>query len=206
MMKYTALFALIIFLSAGCGGQNQENESDSESVDTTSASEQSTNTELPDGSEKMVVEESTQTLEEMSIIHKREFSNPGSTDVFTLDFEGDKLATSTAVFRIKKENGEVIYEDRFEAKFLTGQLDQTIPVDEELIREKAKQFFSPDKFKPVKRSEIPFDPNFVTKEVYEEVMSDPDRLAYYYVTGYENVRTLAYSNKLGKVVLLFNCC
>ena len=75
------------------------------------------------------------------------------------------------------------------------------------IKDKLDKFFNEDNFhQPAIAANDSFDEDYTKKEIWDDIISDRTAIGFYYLIGEEDGRHIAYSKKLGKVVLYYNCC
>ena len=78
---------------------------------------------------------------------------------------------------------------------------------ENFIKSRVLEFFDEKNFKtPAIKSDEVFDEDYSDKDIWESIKNDKHAIGFYFLIGEEDGRSIAYSKRLKKVVLYFNCC
>ncbi|PXY03075.1 hypothetical protein DF185_03010 [Marinifilum breve] len=138
------------------------------------------------------------------------FSHPDKKDEFYIMIEGSSILKGNVRFTITNYNRIKIYEEEFPAIFLIGHglpFEASEIEKENFIKKRISEFFNEDNFSsPAISAEDTFDEDYSNKEIWEDIKSDQTAIGFYYLIGEGDGRSIAYSKKLKKVVMYFNCC
>ncbi|MFM9838283.1 MAG: hypothetical protein ACKVOQ_08475 [Cyclobacteriaceae bacterium] len=138
------------------------------------------------------------------------FSSPGDKDTFKITVTGQSIKSGHFRFQIITKDGEIILDENFETTMLLDYGLKTNPTDqetEEYIKTRIDKLFSDDNFHQPAISKLDtFDEDYSDKEIWDDIISDQTSIGFYYLIGEEDGRQIAFSKKLGKVVLYYNCC
>ena len=139
------------------------------------------------------------------------FSHPIKSDEFHIYIIGsNSILEGTVIFTIKDYNGTVIYTEKFPANELLGyHTDYHNKKDEkeDFIEKRITEFFDQENFyNPAIKENDNFDSDYSNLEIWEDIRSDSTAIGFDYLIGEEDGRRIAYSKKLKKVVMYFNCC
>src|SRR5690349_12656942 len=147
-----------------------------------------------------------------SILYRKEivhsFSSPNDRDSFKIYVTGPSIVEGQVTFQIKTSEGQMILNEKYSSNyFLDYDFDRTLGTEEDYIKKRIDSFFDEKHFKqPAITADEPFDENYSKKEIWEDIKSDKSSIGFSYLIGKEDGRHIAYSKKLGKVVMYFNCC
>ncbi len=149
-----------------------------------------------------------------SILYKNEvshnFSNPKTLDQFQLTIKGKSLLDSETIFTIKNADGITLFSETFPSTDLIGYgllYDTTRKQQEDYILKRAKNFFNEDKFfARAINSKDEFDADYSDLEIWNDIKSDSTAIGFSFLIGEENMRFIAFSKKLKKIVVYFCCC
>lgn len=141
------------------------------------------------------------------------FSSPSKKDEFHIIITGKSLLKGKVVFTITNSAGKNLLREEFDANYLlgydfTGNINSQKETDA-FIQKRIKEFFSEEKFSvPAIEDDTIFEDQsyYIDKETWEEVKSNKEAIGFYYLLGKEDGRHIAFSNKKGKVVMVYNCC
>jgi hypothetical protein len=140
----------------------------------------------------------------------RPFSNPKSTDKFSISIQGKTILEGNAVFTIVTKKGVEIHSEIFPSKYLLNRHDIAGMNNgelEELIKKEIKEFFTPNKFlKPAINSEDTFDSDYSKEEIWNEVKHNSKSIGFSYHYAEISDLRLAYSNKYRISLIYFSCC
>ena len=85
--------------------------------------------------------------------------------------------------------------------------DPTSSETEDYIKNRIDNFFNEDNFhQPAISKNDSYEEDYSKKDIWDDISSDETSVGFYYLIGEENGRHVAYSKKLKKVVVYFNCC
>ena len=149
-----------------------------------------------------------------SVLYKSEslhyFSSTTDKDSFKIVVTGQSLKKGQFRFQIITKDGLSILDEDYKTTMLldyglkNNSADKEI---EEYIRTRIDNFFSNDNFhQPAISSSETFDEDYGKKEIWDDIIADQTSVGFYYLIGEENGRHIAFSKKLGKVFLYYNCC
>jgi hypothetical protein len=149
-----------------------------------------------------------------TILYKSEtvhyFSSPGSKDTFEITLTGQSIKSGQFRFQIITKDGEIILDENYETTMLLDYGLKPNPTDketEEYIKTRIDKFLADDNFhQPAIANSDTFDEDYSDKEIWDDIISDQTSIGFYYLIGEEDGRQIAFSKKLGKVVLYYNCC
>lgn len=158
--------------------------------------------------------EEQKTVDKESILYRKDilhhFSSTVDKDSFKIFLTGKSIQDGQIKFQIIKKDGLKILDETFS---VTAFLDYGLKENannkerEEYIKDKLDKFFNEDNFhQPAIAANDSFDEDYTKKEIWDDIISDRTAIGFYYLIGEEDGRHIAYSKKLGKVVLYYNCC
>jgi len=158
--------------------------------------------------------EEVKTRDNDSILYAKEmlhnFSSAVSKDAFKIYVTGQSINDGQIKFQIINNDGLVLLDERFaSSRFLDYGLNanSTDQEKEEYIKGKIDKFFNPDNFHtPAISATDKFDEDYSRKTIWDDIISDQTSIGFYYLIGEEDGRHIAYSKKLGKIVMYYNCC
>lgn len=139
------------------------------------------------------------------------FSSSETSDEFKLELIGETILSSIAILTISNEEYGEIYHEEFAAEDLIGwgmddSTDQSDAAKELYIFKRVNEFFDEKNFpNPAINAKEEFDSNYGIKEYWQDIKDDK-AIGFHYYIGKEDGRWIAFSRKLKKVVLYFNCC
>lgn len=138
------------------------------------------------------------------------FSDPVTKDVFRLTLTGRSLMKSQAIFEITNSRGASIYYKKFEGALLLDMVeneDISLIQKEDYIRKRVRNFFDEKNFlKPAIKVKDKTDSDYSNMEIWNEIRDNRNAIGFSYLLSYENHRKIAWSNKLKKTVIYWNCC
>lgn len=140
------------------------------------------------------------------------FSSPDKKDEFYICLQGESLMDATFIFTITNPEGVEIYREEFPSIFLIGYdlaggINATKRNQKNFIKYRVRHFFDEENFLiPAINSDQEFDEDYSDEDIWNGIKSDQNTIGFYYLIGEEDGRKIAYSRKLKKVVLYFNCC
>lgn len=148
-------------------------------------------------------------LIEKRIMH--EFSQCGKKDEFYVCIKGKSVSEGKVIFKIKSYRGVEILKEEFPSYLLMDYGfvgDQNSKADrEDYMKKRIIEFFYEKKFStPAIKLGENFDKAFSNKEIWDDIKSDQTAIGFHYLIGEEDGRSIAFSKKIGKVVMYFNCC
>jgi hypothetical protein len=149
-----------------------------------------------------------------SVLYKGEtlhyFSSTTDKDSFKIIITGQSIKDGQFRFQITTNGGQVILDESHETTMLLGHGLKANPTDnetEEYIKTRIDNFFNEDNFhQPAIGANDKFDEDYSEKEIWNDIIADQTSVGFYYQIGEEDGRHIAFSKKLGKVVLYYNCC
>jgi hypothetical protein len=149
-----------------------------------------------------------QTLCTQSLSHA--FSEKNKKDVFRITLTGDSILTGTVQFEIINYKKQTIFTQSFPASLLLNyevSSSATVKEKERFIKQRVKEFFYEENFRyPAVHPDDKFNQEYTTKKYWDAIKADKSAIGFYYLLGEEDGRSIAWSKKLKKVVLYFNCC
>jgi predicted DNA binding CopG/RHH family protein len=138
------------------------------------------------------------------------FSKHNKMDVFKISLTGDSILTGNIRFEIISYKNKKIYNVTFPSiQLLNYDIAPTASdrEKEQFIKQRMKEFFSEENFKkPAIDPDHKFDNEYSDEESWVAIKEDPTAIGFYYLVGEEDGRSIAWSKKLGKVVLYYTCC
>jgi hypothetical protein len=149
-----------------------------------------------------------------SILYGREvlhnFSSSLEKDTFKIYATGPSIIDGQIKFQIISNEGLVILDEVFPpTSFLDYGLKEN-PTDsdkEEYLKGRIEKFFNEDNFhQPAISAESAFDEDYTKREIWDDIISDQTAIGFYYLIGDEDGRHIAFSKKLKRVVVYYNCC
>jgi hypothetical protein len=149
-------------------------------------------------------------LAELKRVHA--FSDPNKLDSFEIKAEGLNILNSQVTFRIISFNGKEIYSISFPSTDLIGMglqrgVNASKKEQEKYILKRIHDFFDEKNFSvPAIKDSEEFEDEYGTIEIFTDIKSDKTAIGFHYLIGEEDGRKIAYSKKLKKVLLYFNCC
>mgnify|MGYP006253084003 CR=1 FL=1 len=148
-----------------------------------------------------------------SVTHTRLFSNSTNKDTFKLKVKGDDILKSRIFFTITTSKGDVIHTESFDGYSLIDYRlteEKANPNDDDrraYIQQRMQHFFDDENFLvPAIKAEEEFESQYSNKAFWEDIKNDNNAVGFYYLIGEEDGRSIAYSKKMKKVVMYFNCC
>ncbi len=138
------------------------------------------------------------------------FTSTTDKDTFRITLTGQSIKNGQFKFQIiSKDKGVVLNED-YEATMLLDYGLKPNPTEKELedyIKIRIDQFFIEDNFRQpaISRTDT-FDEDYGEKEIWDDIIADQTSIGFYYLIGEEDGRHIAFSKRLGKVVMYYNCC
>jgi len=149
-----------------------------------------------------------------TILYKSEtvhyFSSPGDKDTFKITVTGQSIKSGQFRFQIITKDGEIILDESYETTMLLDYGLKPNPTDketEEYIKTRIDRFLTDDNFhQPAISKSDTFDEDYSDKEIWDDIISDQTSIGFHYLIGEEDGRQIAFSKKLWKVVLYYNCC
>lgn len=145
-------------------------------------------------------------LYKKAILHS--FSAPVDMDSFSIYITGQSIKNGEINFQIKTSKGQLILDEKYPSVYFVDYgFDKTLGTEEEYIKKRVDSFFDEKRFKqPAITADEIFDEDYSDKEIWDDIKSDKSSIGFSYFIGDEDGRYIAYSKKMGKVVLYFNCC
>ena len=138
------------------------------------------------------------------------FSSLVEQDSFKIHITGPSIKEGLVKFQIIKKDGEILLDEEFSTTFLLdyGVKDNATDQEkEEYIKGRIDTFFNENNFRqPAIDAKAIFDENYSKREIWDDIISDQTAIGFKYLLGKEDGRHIAYSKKLKKAVLYFNCC
>jgi hypothetical protein len=149
-----------------------------------------------------------------SVLYKSEalhyFSSATDKDSFKIIATGQSIKDGKFKFQIITKDGRAILDENYETTMLLNYGLKSNPTDneiEEYIKTRIDNFFNDDNFhQPAIVANDKFDEDYTKREIWDDIVSDQRSVGFYYLIGEEDGRYIAFSKKLGKVVLYYNCC
>jgi len=149
-----------------------------------------------------------------TVLYKNEviqyFSSTADKDTFKIIVTGQSIKDGQFRFQIITKDGEIILDENYETTMLLDYGLKPNPTDketEEYIKTRIDNFFTDDKFhQPAISKFDTFDEDYSKKEIWDDIISDQNSIGFYYLIGEEDGRHIAFSKRLRKVVLYYNCC
>lgn len=149
-----------------------------------------------------------------SVLYKSEtlhyFSSTTDEDSFKIIVTGQSIKDGQFKFQITSKDGQVILDESYETTMLLDYGLKANPTDneiEEYIKTRIDKFFNGDNFnQPAIVANDKFDEDYTKREIWDDIISDQTSVGFYYLIGEEDGRHIAFSKKLRKVVLYYNCC
>lgn len=147
----------------------------------------------------------------LTTFKKHYFSSKQSPDTFRMVLNGENLTKAVVTFTILNPKGMVIYTVTFPAQYLIGyeilEENPTRKQQEDVIKRRVKEFFLDKNFKsPAITADEEFEEDYAEKSIWQDIKSDKTAIGFYYLIGEEDMRWIAYSKKIKKVVVYHNCC
>lgn len=139
------------------------------------------------------------------------FSNLKSKDNFILKLTGSSIRNATGTFIIINSNSDTLFYEEFNSIDLVGYglsgADTTSFAIEEYISKRVSTFFDSKNFmSPALNTNSKFDSDEADSLSWFSVKEDTESVSFYFLIGEENMRAIAFSKKLGKVVVIHSCC
>ncbi len=149
-----------------------------------------------------------------TVLYKSEtlhyFSSTVDKDSFKINVTGQSLKNAKFRFQIITKDGQSILDENYETTMLLDYGLKNNPTDKEIdeyIKNRIDEFFNEDNFhQPAISKTDTFDEDYSEKEIWDDIIADQTSVGFYYLIGEEDGRQIAFSKKLGKVVLYYNCC
>lgn len=143
---------------------------------------------------------------------KHQFSQTDKKDEFYICVKGESLLKGKAIFTIRNSAGIEIFREEFPSINLIGYdlpqgIGASVKDQENFIKSRVLEFFDEKNFKTpaIKLDEV-FDEDYSDKDIWESIKNNKNAIGFYFLIGEEDGRSIAYSKRLKKVVLYFNCC
>ncbi len=143
------------------------------------------------------------------------FSQPGVLDTFRLTVTGKDFLRAQVSFEIRSGAG-VIYREQFDSNYLIGygieaKADSSGSINDSIrvayIQDRLRDFFNDKNFRtPAIKPGAVFEPQYTSRELFDELKVRPEASSFYYLLGKEDGRYIAWSKKSGKVMMFYNCC
>jgi hypothetical protein len=144
----------------------------------------------------------------MEALHN--FSSIVDKDTFKITVYGKSLNDGKFRFQIVASSGKPILDETYET---TRLLDYSLKANatdieiEDHIKARIDKFFNEDNFnQPAISRDATFDEDYSEREIWDDLVADQTAVGFYYLIGEEDIRRIAFSKKLGKVVMYYNCC
>jgi hypothetical protein len=142
---------------------------------------------------------------------KHVFSDKDTMDQFYICIKGKTIHDGTVTLRITKGNGVVLLNEEFPSYLLMGYDYEgdvnSRPDREKFMISRIKSFFDDKHFaSPAIQPDDKFDENLSDKDIWDEISADKNNVGFFYILGEGDGRKIAYSKKMNKAVLYFNCC
>ena len=159
---------------------------------------------------KFLTSDSSSILKTNCVAHK--FSHPDKLDTFIVYIKGKTILDGEVTFIIKDFNGVEIFKETFPSKYLIDfGLDNGSSESENnktiYIEQRITKFFEEENFiEPAIKLNEEYIEDYSDKAVWEDIHSDQTSIGFHYLLGEEDNRLIAYSKKMKKVVIYFNCC
>lgn len=138
------------------------------------------------------------------------FSHPEIKDKFHISIVGNSIIEGNVIFTIKDYNDIEIFKEEFPARYLIGyELDNEASTfeKEKFIKKRIIEFFKEDNFSsPAIHADDEFDEDYSKRKIWKIIIEDQSTIGFFYKIGEEDLRWIAYSKKLKKVVMYYNCC
>ena len=138
------------------------------------------------------------------------FSSTTEKDEFSIRLTGQSIMEGQFRFQIVTSGGQLLLDESFPTPWLldhgfTGKV--TDKEAEQYIKARVDSFFVEKNFhQPAIAANDEFDGDYSRRETWDDIISDPSAIGFYYLVGKEDGRSIAFSKKQGKVVRYFNCC
>ena len=149
-----------------------------------------------------------------TVLYKSEtlhyFSSTTDKDSFAIIVTGPSIKDGQFRFQITTKDRQLILDESYETTMLLDHGLKGNPTDneiEEYIKARIDKFFDESNFHQpaISKTDI-FDEDYGKKEIWDDIRGDQTSVGFYYLIGEEDGRQIAFSKKLGKVVLYYNCC
>lgn len=142
------------------------------------------------------------------------FSDSVKLDTFKLTVMGSSVMQSKTTFEIISFDGKTIHSDTFDTKLLVNYAinlgsEAGLPTaDDEMkyIERRLKFFFHPENFHQPAIDTIETFDEADNTEYWHEIKADRKAVSFTYLVGEENSISIAYSKRLKKAVIFWNCC
>lgn len=202
-IQITSILLFYIVISA-CG-----NKSESKEAPEATGSPKTETTGNPEDSRENSVK--SEFLIENKKLHA--FSNPEKKDVFFIGIKGKNLLDGKVIFTITSSDGKQLLSEEFDADYLlgydfTGDIKSQKDTDA-FIKKRVESFFAAKNFSvPAIKNDIVFEDQeyYIDKETWQEIKTNKQAIGFYYLLGKEDGRHIAFSVKMQKVVMYYNCC
>ena len=153
-------------------------------------------------------------LEQNSVLLKNEvlhnFSSLSLQDTFRIYATGTSILDGQFHFQIITSDASIIHDETLDTTWLLdygAEGDTTLTAKESYIRNRIENFFNDKNFRqPAISSTEVYEADYSDKTIWDDIKSDSTAIGFYYLVGKEDGRRVAYSKKLNKVVLYYNCC
>jgi hypothetical protein len=138
------------------------------------------------------------------------FSSLSGQDTFRIYVTGTSILNGQFHFQIITSDASIIYAETLDTTWLLdygAEGDTTLTAKESYIRNRIENFFNEKNFRqPAISSTEVYEADYSDKTIWDDITSDSTAIGFYYLVGKEDGRRVAYSKKLNKVVLYYNCC
>lgn len=145
------------------------------------------------------------------------FSDNDADDLFTVEIPAGNINDTKVVLKIFSKAGALLFEDSFETNGLISDDTQDIKNDTEMeayVLVRAKEILKKDSFEGIDDLKKLAAEGSILSQSKEEFENYPvfvecqkeKRRLFYFLAGYEDLRYLGYSKKLGKAVVVISCC
>jgi hypothetical protein len=149
-----------------------------------------------------------------TVLYKSEtlhyFSSTVDKDSFKIVVAGQSIKDGEFRFQIVTTDRQTILDESYPTTMLLGYGIKDNPTDKEIedyIKTRIDNFFAEKNFhQPAISKDDTFDEDYGKKEIWDDIIADQTSIGFYYLIGEEDGRHIAFSKKLKKVVLYFNCC
>lgn len=136
------------------------------------------------------------------------FSSLTDVDTFRIYVTGKSIGEGEFTFQIVDSKGQLLLDEKFATTYLVDyEFNKDVDTMEAYMKKRIDSFFAEDQFsQPAIAPDEELDESFSDKATWEDIKSDPTAIGFHYLLGKEDGRHIAWSKKLKKVVMYFNCC
>jgi hypothetical protein len=134
------------------------------------------------------------------------FSDSKKKDTFTIALKGQSILSGNIILKIRDYKNKVIYEQKFKAEDLLGDMGEVLNNSEQqdTIKARMLKFFNEANYTcPAIAANDKFEYDSSTKDVWNDIKSDRAAIGFLFSYGYEDTYGIAYSKKKHKVVTYF---